>query len=97
MSHLELFIFAVIETVAVIIFIVCFKISRKSGGAFDRRVSERRSRIRRTADWVLENGLYPERNFGNLKVELSGGNEIFDIDIDRRIYGRRNRDRRKAS
>ena len=82
---------------AIIIFIVCFKLSRKNGGVFDRRVDERRSRVRRTADWIMDNGLYPERNFSNLKVELSGGNEIYEIDIDRRIYGRRHSDRRKES
>jgi len=101
MPNYELFIFIGIEFFAILTFFICFRISRKNGGVFDRRIFERRSRIRRTTDWLLENEPYPERSFSNLNVTLSAGdnfsavNEIFDIDIDRRIYGRRSAERRK--
>ncbi|MBN2038835.1 MAG: hypothetical protein JW864_02270 [Spirochaetes bacterium] len=96
-SGIELFIFTFIEILAIIIFIICFKISRKNGGVFDRRIYDRRSKVRRENDWIPETGFFPEKNFSRLTVELFEGSEVFDIDIDRRIYGRRHGDRRKVS
>jgi hypothetical protein len=92
----EFIIFIIIEIVLIIGYFVFFKFSRNHGGAFDRRIEERRSNAY-SGKWTAADRRVINIGFRKTNVELARTNEIFEVDTERRMSERRMfNDRRTA-
>ncbi len=87
-SNTEFIIFIIIESVLVIGYIVFSRYSRNHGGAFDRRIDDRRGMPRRGALHSFDRRVL-DIGFGNVRVELAGTDEIYQVDTNRRLGDRR--------
>jgi len=91
----EFFIFIIIESIMIVGYFIFARYSRNHGGAFDRRVDDRRSNIRGGRMHRFERRMF-DIGFSQVKVELAGTNEVFEVETNRRISERREQtDRRR--
>lgn len=84
----EFFIFIIIESLMILGYFIFARYSRNHGGVFDRRVDERRSQIRGIKFNHFDRRMF-DIGFAQVKVELAGTNEVFNVDTNRRISERR--------
>jgi hypothetical protein len=91
----EFYVFIIIEALMISGYFIFARYSRNHGGAFDRRIDDRRGHVRVNGPHAFDRRMY-DIGFGQVKVEIAGNNEAYDVDTNRRLSDRRVvQDRRK--